>query len=202
MIEGVAGPESANNAASSGAFVPLLTLGIPSSGTTAVLIGAFVILGITPGPRLMTEHPDVTWGLIASMYVGNVMLLAQNILLVPLFIWLLRVSRDVMPVIVATVCVVGVYSVDFSMLDVWFMLIFTALGYCFKVTGIPGAPLVIALVLGQNAEYSLRQSLVISMGSPEIFFTRPISIVLFAIAGACLLWPLIRSRLRGLEETE
>jgi putative tricarboxylic transport membrane protein len=130
------------------------------------------------------------------------MLLAQNILLVPLFIWLLRVSRDVMPVIVATVCVVGVYSVDFSMLDVWFMLIFTALGYCFKVTGIPGAPLVIALVLGQNAEYSLRQSLVISMGSPEIFFTRPISIVLFAIAGACLLWPLIRSRLRGLEETE
>jgi putative tricarboxylic transport membrane protein len=202
MIEGVSGPESANNAASSGAFVPLLTLGIPSSGTTAVLIGAFIILGIQPGPRMMTEHPDIAWGLIASMYVGNVMLLAQNILLVPFFIWLLRVSRNVMPVIVATVCVVGVYSVDFSMWDVWLMLIFTALGYVFKLAGIPGAPLVIALVLGQSAEFALRQSLVISMGSPTIFFMRPISIVVFALAAACLLYPLIRDRLRGLEETE
>jgi putative tricarboxylic transport membrane protein len=202
MIQGVAGPESANNAASSGAFVPLLTLGIPGSGSTAVLIGAFIILGITPGPRMMTEHPDITWGLIASMYVGNVMLLAQNILLVPLFIWLLRVSRNIMPVIVATVCVVGVYSVDNSMSDVWLMLLFTALGYGFRLAGIPGAPLVIALVLGQSAEYSLRQSLVISMGSPTIFFTRPICIVLFGLSAACLLWPLIRDRMRGLEETE
>jgi putative tricarboxylic transport membrane protein len=202
MIEGVAGPESANNSASSGAFVPLLTLGIPGSGSTAVLIGAFIILGIQPGPRMMTEHPDIAWGLIASMYVGNVMLLAQNILLVPFFIWLLRVSRNVMPVIVATVCVVGVYSIDFSMWDVWLMLMFTALGYVFRVVGIPGAPLVIALVLGQSAEFSLRQSLVISMGSPAIFFTRPISIVLFALAAACLLYPLVRDRLRGLEETE
>lgn len=202
MLEGVAGPESANNAATSGAFVPLLTLGIPSSGSTAVLIGAFIILGIQPGPRLMTEHPDVTWGLIASMYVGNIMLLFQNIVLVPLFIWLLRISRNVMPVIVATVCVVGVYSVDFSMWDVWLMLIFTALGYVFRMAGIPGAPLVIALVLGQNAEFTLRQSLVISMGSPEIFVTRPISIAVFGLAAICLLYPLVRGRLRGLEETE
>jgi len=202
MLEGVAGPESANNAASSGAFVPLLTLGFPGSGSTAVLIGAFIILGIQPGPRMMTQHPDVAWGLIASMYVGNFMLLAQNILLVPLFIWLLRVSRNIMPVVVATVCVVGVYSVESSMWDVWLMLIFTALGYIFRVAGIPGAPLVIALVLGQKAEFSFRQSLVISMGSPEIFFTRPICIVLFAAAAACLLYPLIRERVRGLEETE
>jgi putative tricarboxylic transport membrane protein len=202
MIEGVAGPESANNSASSGAFVPLLTLGIPGSSTTAVLIGAFVLLGIQPGPRMMTEHADVTWGLIASMYVGNVMLLAQNILLVPLFIWLLRVGRQVMPVIVACICVVGVYSIDNSMWEVWIMVIFTALGYAFKSAGIPAAPLVIALVLGQSAEYSLRQSLVISMGSPGIFFTRPICIVLFAIALLCLTWPLIRDRMRGLEEAE
>jgi putative tricarboxylic transport membrane protein len=202
MIEGVAGPESANNSASSGAFVPLLTLGIPGSSTTAVLIGAFVLLGIQPGPRMMTEHADVTWGLIASMYVGNVMLLAQNILLVPLFIWLLRVGRQVMPVIVACICVVGVYSIDNSMWEVWIMVIFTALGYAFKSAGIPAAPLVIALVLGQSAEYSLRQSLVISMGSPGIFFTRPICIVLFAIAVLCLTWPLIRDRMRGLEEAE
>jgi len=202
MIEGVAGPESANNAASSGAFVPLLALGIPGSGSTAVLIGAFIILGIQPGPRLMTEHPDITWGLIASMYVGNGMLLAQNILLVPFFIWLLRVSRNIMPVIVATVCVVGVYSVDFSMWDVWLMLIFTALGYIFRVAGVPGAPLVIALVLGQSAEFALRQSLVISMGSASVFFTRPICVIVLATAAACLLYPLIRSKLRGLEETE
>jgi putative tricarboxylic transport membrane protein len=167
-----------------------------------VLIGAFIILGIQPGPRMMSEHPDIAWGLIASMYVGNVMLLAQNILLVPFFIWLLRVSRNVMPVVVATICVVGVYSVNFSMWDIWLMLIFTALGYIFKVAGIPGAPLVIALVLGQSAEMALRQSLVISMGSPEIFFTRPICIVVFTIAAACLLYPLIRDRMRGLEETE
>jgi putative tricarboxylic transport membrane protein len=202
VIQGVAGPESANNAATSGAFVPLLTLGIPSSGTTAVLVGAFIILGITPGPRLMTEHPDVVWGLIASMYVGNVMLLFQNILLIPLFIWLLKVSRNVLPVIVATICVVGVYSVNNSMLDVWFMLLFTALGYGFKVTGIPAAPMVIALILGHDAEYALRQSLVISMGSPAVLFTRPICAVLFAVAAACLLYPLVRDRFRGLEETE
>lgn len=202
MLEGVAGPESANNAASSGAFVPLLTLGIPGSGTTAVLLGAFVMTGIQPGPRLMVDHPDVTWGLIASMYVGNVMLVAQNILLIPLLIWMLKVSRNVMPVIVATICVIGVYGVHFSMWDVWLMLLFTALGYLFKVADIPVAPLVIGLVLGQLTEYALRQSLVISMGSAEIFFTRPICIAVFALAAVSLLYPLIRDRLRGLEETE
>jgi putative tricarboxylic transport membrane protein len=202
MIEGVAGPESANNSASSGAFVPLLTLGIPGSGSTAVLLGAFVILGIQPGPRMMTDHGDVAWGLIASMYVGNLMLLAQNILMVPLFVWLLRISRNVMPVIVATICVVGVYSIDNSMWEVWVMLIFTALGYAFKIAQIPAAPLVIALVLGQSAEYALRQSLVISMGSPMVFFERPICIVLLTITMLCLLYPLVRDRLRGLEETE
>jgi putative tricarboxylic transport membrane protein len=202
MIEGVAGPESANNSASSGAFVPLLTLGIPGSATTAVLIGAFVLLGIQPGPRMMTQHADVAWGLIASMYVGNIMLLGQNILLVPLFIWLLRVGRQVMPVIVASICVIGVYSINNSLWEVWIMLLFTALGYAFKSAGIPAAPLVIALVLGDSAEYSLRQSLVISMGDPLIFFSRPISIVLLLIAALCLLYPLVRNRLRGLEEQE
>ena len=97
-----------------------------------MLIGAFVLLGIQPGPRMMTEHADVAWGLIASMYVGNIMLLAQNILLVPLFIWLLRVGRQVMPVIVASICVIGVYSIDYSMWEVWIMVIFTALGDAFN----------------------------------------------------------------------
>jgi len=202
MLEGVAGPESANNAASSGAFVPLLSLGIPGSATTAVLVGAFIILGIQPGPRLFSEHGDVVWGLIASMYVGNVMLLLQNILLVPFFVWILKISQSTLPVIVATLCVTGVYSVNNSLTDVWLMLIFTALGYGFKAARIPAAPLIIALVLGASAEYALRQSLVISMGSAGIFFTRPICIVLFLIAALCLLYPLVRNRLRGLEETE
>jgi putative tricarboxylic transport membrane protein len=202
MLEGVAGPESANNSASSGAFVPLLALGIPGTATTSVLIGAFIVLGIQPGPRLFTDHADVAWGLIASMYVGNVMLLAQNILLVPFFIWLFVISQKTLPVIVTSLCVIGVYSVDNSMWDIWLMLIFTVLGYGFKATGIPAAPLVMALVLGSDAEYALRQSLVISMGSPMVFLERPICVVLFLIAGACLLYPLIRARFKGLVETE
>jgi putative tricarboxylic transport membrane protein len=202
MLEGVAGPESANNSASSGAFVPLLALGIPGSASTAVLVGAFIILGIQPGPRLFTDHADVVWGLIASMYVGNVMLLLQNILLIPFFIWVLKASKDTLPVIVASLCVIGVYSVENSMWDVWMMLAFTALGYGFKVARIPAAPLIIALVLGQSAEYALRQSLVISMGSPWVFFSRPICIVLLSVAAICLLYPLVRQRFRGLEETE
>ncbi|MCS0497173.1 tripartite tricarboxylate transporter permease [Ancylobacter mangrovi] len=201
-LEGVAGPESANNAASSGAFVPLLALGIPGSATTAVLIGAFIILGIQPGPRLFTEHADVAWGLIASMYVGNLMLLAQNILLVPFFIWLFVISERTLPVIVASLCVIGVYSVDNSMWDIWLMIAFTVLGYGFRASGIPAAPLVIALVLGPDAENALRQSLVISMGSPTVFFERPISLALLVVAFLCLLYPLVRHRFKSVIETE
>jgi putative tricarboxylic transport membrane protein len=202
MLEGVAGPESANNAASSGAFVPLLALGIPGTATTSVLIGAFIILGIQPGPRLFTEHADVAWGLIASMYVGNVMLLAQNILLVPFFIWLFVISQRTLPIIVMSLCVVGVYSVDNSMWDVWLMLMFTVIGYGFKASGIPAAPLVMALVLGADAENALRQSLVISAGSPFIFLERPICIVLLVVAALCLFYPMIRSRFKSVVETE
>ena len=167
-----------------------------------MLVGAFIILGIQPGPRLMTENPDVVWGLIAK-HVRRQRHAARPKYSPRSTVHLaVAVPRSLMPVVVATICVVGVYSVDFSMWDVWLMLIFTALGYIFRVAGIPGAPLVIALVLGQSAEFSLRQSLVISMGLPEIFFTRPICIVLFGIAAACLLDPLIIYRMRGLEETE
>jgi len=201
-LQGVAGPESANNSASSGAFVPLLALGIPGSATTSVLIGAFIVLGIQPGPRLFTDHADVAWGLIASMYVGNIMLIVQNILLVPFFIWLFVVSQRTLPVIVTSLCVIGVYSVGNSMWDIWLMLIFTVLGYGFKAAKIPAAPLVIALVLGSDTENALRQSLVISMGSPTVFFQSPICLVLFAIAGLSLLYPLIRPRMKAVVETE
>jgi putative tricarboxylic transport membrane protein len=189
---GVAGPESANNAASSGAFVPLLSLGIPGSSTTAVLLGALVLLGIQPGPRLFAEHPDVVWGLIASLYIGNVMLLIQNTVMVPFFVWLLRVAQKVLPVIVATLCFIGVYSINNSMTDIWIMLAFTVLGCLFKYADIPASPVIIALVLGPMAEASFRQALVISSGSPLVFFTHPISAVLLLISALTLIYPLLR----------
>lgn len=196
-IQGVAGPESANNAASTGSFVPLLSLGIPSSGTSAVLLGAFVMLGIQPGPGLFAENPDVVWGLIASMYIGNIMLLILNTAFIPSFIWLLKISQRTLSVIVATMCFVGVYSLSYSMFDVWLMIFFTILGYAFKVYGVPGAPLVIALVLGGQMEYSLRQSLVMSMGSPSIFFERPISAVLVTLTLLILVGPPILEKFRN-----
>jgi putative tricarboxylic transport membrane protein len=189
---GVSGPESANNAASSGAFVPLLALGIPGSSTTAVLLGALVLLGIQPGPRLFTEHPDVVWGLIASLYIGNVLLLIQNTLMVPFFVWLLRVGQKVLPVVVATLCFIGVYSINNSMTDIWIMLVFAVLGYLFKLVDIPASPVIIALVLGPMAENSFRQSLVISAGSPAIFISHPISVALLLLSAATLLYPLFR----------
>ena len=195
MLNGVAGPESANNSASSAEFVPLLALGIPGSSTTAVLLGAFILLGIQPGPRLFTEHADIAWGLIASLYIGNVMLFVQNTAMIPLFVWLLRVSQRCLPVIVTTLCFLGVYSINNSMIDVWMMLAFAALGYAFKVCDIPAAPLIIALVLGPAAENALRQSLVISMGSPWIFFLRPISGSLLALAALSFLLPPLQRRL-------
>lgn len=191
---GVAGPESANNAASSGAFVPLLALGIPSSSTTAVLLGALVLLGIQPGPRLFTEHPDVVWGLIASLYIGNVMLLIQNTVMVPFFIWLLRVAQGVMPVIVVTLCFIGVYSINNSMTDVWLMVGFSLLGYVFKTLEIPPSPLIIALVLGPMAEHSFRQALVISAGSPWVFFSHPISVTVLILAAMTLILPRLKRR--------
>ncbi|EWY40705.1 hypothetical protein N825_32785 [Skermanella stibiiresistens SB22] len=189
---GVAGPESANNAASSGAFVPLLSLGIPGSSTTAVLLGALVLLGIQPGPRLFAEHPDVVWGLIASLYIGNVMLLIQNTVMVPFFVWLLRVAQKVLPVVVATLCFIGVYSINNSMTDIWIMLAFTVLGCLFKYADIPASPVIIALVLGPMAEASFRQALVISSGSPLVFLTHPISAVLLLISALTLIYPLLR----------
>ncbi len=198
-LQGVAGPESANNSASSGAFVPLLALGIPGSATTAVLLGAFILLGVQPGPRLFTDHPDVVWGLIASMYIGNFLLLVQNTVFIPVFVWLLKVSQRSLPVVVATLCFVGVYSINNAMSDVWMMLIFAALGYAFKAGKIPASPLIIALVLGQNTEYALRQSLVISMGSPWIFLTRPICLSLLVVSAFSLFFPLIRNRFKGSE---
>jgi putative tricarboxylic transport membrane protein len=199
-IEGVAAPEAANNAASTGALVPLMVLGIPGSGTTAVMLGALTLYGLRPGPLLMSTNPDVFWGLVASMYVGNLMLLVLNLPLAPLFASILRVPYSALVPIIMGISLVGVYSVENSVFDVGVTLVFGAIGFLMRVYGYPTAPLVLALVLGPMMEKALRQSLQMSLGSPEIFVTRPVSAIVLLVAVIAVLAPLaswIRSRGRG-----
>ncbi|HET8570124.1 MAG TPA: tripartite tricarboxylate transporter permease [Candidatus Limnocylindria bacterium] len=195
-IEGVAAPESANNAATAGAMVPLLALGIPGSATTAVLLAAFILYGLRPGPLLLTEHPEIFWGLIASMYVGNVMLLFLNLPAAPLFASLLRLPYSVIAAGILGISLAGAYSLNNSIFDIWVALAFGVLGYAMKRLGFPAAPLILALVLGPLLEMSLRQSLTISHGSLAIFATRPASAVLLLIGLLGLtgpaLWRLLR----------
>ncbi len=174
-IEGVAAPESANNAAVAGAFVPLLTLGVPGSGATAVMLGVILMFGLRPGPLLFETKPDFVWGLIASMYIGNVMLLIMNLPGVPVFASLTRVPYQIlMPAIVAF-SLVGTFALNNNMADVFIMLLFGVIGYLLRKADYPPAALVLALVLGPMVEKALRQSLVMSQGDFSIFFTRPIA---------------------------
>ncbi|ACZ40405.1 MAG: tripartite tricarboxylate transporter permease [Sphaerobacter thermophilus] len=194
-IEGVAAPESANNAASAAAMIPLLTLGIPGSGTTAVLLGGFLLWGLRPGPLLFTEHPDFAWGLIASMYIGNVMLVLLNMFAIPLFASALRVSYPIQASFIVMFAVVGAYSLGNNPIDVLFMGIFGLLGFIMKRLDFPAAGLILGLVLGPLAEQNLRRSLTLSHGDWSIFFTRPISGALMVLAITALLWPVIRSQI-------
>jgi putative tricarboxylic transport membrane protein len=180
-VAGVAGPESANNAASTGAFVPMLALGIPTGPVTAVLIAALLIHGVPPGPTLVSDHPKVFWGFVASMYVGNLMLLALNLPLVGLFVNLLRIPYAYLYPLIIMFCVIGVYEVNHSIVDVWIMLIMGVVGYGLKKFGLDPAPLVLGLVISPLFEMSLRQSLIMSNGNWTIFFQRPIAGVLLAI---------------------
>jgi len=174
-IEGVAGPEAANNSASSGAFIPLMTLGIPSNVVMAMLFSGLLIHGLQPGPLLIKENPDLFWGVIASMYIGNVMLLVLNLPLIGVWVQLLKVPfRFLFPIIILF-CIVGVYSVNNSLLDVGLMILFGIFGYLMKKFDYEPAPLVLAYVLGPMLEQAMRQSLRMSNGSFTIFFTRPIS---------------------------
>jgi putative tricarboxylic transport membrane protein len=185
-VAGVAGPESANNAASTGAFVPMLALGLPTGPVTAVLMAALLVHGVPPGPTLVSDHPQVFWGFVASMYVGNLMLLALNLPLVGLFVNLLRIPYSYLYPLVVMFCVVGVYAVNNSIVDVWIMLIMGALGYLLRKFGLDPAPLVLGLVISPTFELSLRQSLVMSNGNWMIFFNRPIALALIVIAAALL----------------
>ena len=186
-MAGVAGPESANNAASTGAFVPMLALGIPTGPVTAVLIAALLIHGVPPGPTLVNDHPNVFWGFVASMYVGNLMLLALNLPLVGLFVNLLRIPYAYLYPLIIMFCVIGVYEVNHSIVDVWIMLIMGVVGYALKKFGFDPAPLVLGLVIAPIFEMSLRQSLIMSDGAWTIFVQRPIALVLLCICAVLLL---------------
>lgn len=192
IIEGVAAPEGANNAAAGGAFVPLLTLGIPGSGTTAVLMGALLIHGLRPGPMLFQNNPDFVWGLIASMYIGNVMLIILNLPLIGMWVSLLRVPYKALMPLIVTISAVGVFATDNNIFDMWVMFFSGIIGYLMRKLDFPAAPAVLALVLGPMVERSLRQSLTISHGNLSIFFTRPISAALTIFALLSLFAPLFR----------
>ncbi len=200
VIEGVAAPEGANNAAAGGAFVPLLTLGIPGSGTTAVLMGALLIHGLRPGPMLFQNNPDFVWGLIASMYIGNVMLIILNLPLIGMWVSLLRVPYKALMPLIITISAVGVFATDNNIFDMWVMFFSGIIGYLMRKLDFPAAPAVLALVLGPMVERSLRQSLTISHGNLAIFFTRPISATLTIFALLSLFAPLFRIGWRKLRK--
>jgi putative tricarboxylic transport membrane protein len=200
MDYGVAAPESANNAASTGSLLPMLTLGIPGSPTTAILLGGMVIWGLEPGPRLFTQETEFVWGLIASLYAANLFALLVNIVFIPLLIMVLRTPFTILAPVIFILCVIGGYAPTQDMHDVWLMLIFGVVGYLLRKLDYPMAPAVLAIVLGPIAEASMRQSLLINHGNPSIFFTRPISGSITVVAIVLLLLPalkLLKARLAG-----
>ena len=190
--EGVAAPEAANNAASTGSMLPMLTLGIPGSPTTAILLGGMVIWGLEPGPLLFVEHQDFVWGLIASLYAANVFALLINIAFIPAFIWVLKLPFTILAPIIFVLCIVGGYAPTLDMHDVWLMLIFGIAGYLLRKLDYPMAPAVLAIVLGPLAETSMRQSLLISSGSLMVFFERPIAGTIMVMAIILFLLPLVK----------
>jgi putative tricarboxylic transport membrane protein len=194
-IEGVAAPESANNAAATAAMVPMLTLGIPGSATTAIMLGGLMMWGLRPGPMLFEKNPEFVWGLIASQYVANVMLLILSTAFIPLFVRALRVPYSILMPLIVIFCITGAYSLKNSVWDVGQMLVFGVLGYLMKKLGYSPAALVLALVLGPMAERALRQSLIISDAGIGIFFLRPISAVLMVAAIAAIAVPASRALL-------
>jgi putative tricarboxylic transport membrane protein len=192
-IEGVAAPESANNAAATAAMVPMLTLGIPGSATTAIMLGGLMMWGLRPGPMLFEKNPQFVWGLIASQYIANVLLLIMSTLAIPLFVRALRIPYSILMPLIIVFCVTGAYSLKNSLFDVGAMLVFGAVGYLMKKLGYSPAALVLALVLGPLAERALRQSLIISDAGLGILFMRPISAVLTAAALLAVAVPVARA---------
>jgi putative tricarboxylic transport membrane protein len=186
-LEGVAGPEAANNAAASASFVPMLTLGIPGNPAIAMIFAALLIQGVTPGPFLLRDHPQLFWGVIASMYIGNVMLLILNLPLVGLWVQMLKIPYAILAPGIVLICAIGVYSMKNNIDDVVMMVLFGLLGYILRKLQFELGPILLAFVLGRILERSLRQALLISRGDLSIFFTKPISAALLAIAALMIL---------------
>ena len=188
-IEGVVAPETANNAGSTSSFIPLMTLGIPTNAAIAMIFVAMMIHGIRPGPMLLQEHPDMFWGVIASMFVGNAILLSLNLPLVGIWASLLRVPYKYLVLVIITVCIIGAYSVNFAAFDVGMMVLFGVFGYLIRRVGFQVVPLVLALILAPKLERAFQQSMVMGMGSLTIFVKRPISLVFVVVIGLILLKP-------------
>ncbi len=198
-IEGVAGPESANNSDTAGALVPLLTLGVPGGGATAVLMGAFIMYGIQPGPLLFEKRPDLVWGLVDSMYIGNIMLLILNLPLIGLFVRLLYIPSAILYPLIVAISVIGTYAINGSMLDLYMILGFGIVGYVFDKVDIPVAPLVLSLVLGGIMEQSFRQAMTISGADPAIFVKSGISMTLIALSVISISLPFIMPKIKAMK---
>lgn len=190
-IEGVAGPEAANNAAAGGAFIPLMTLGIPPNVIMALLLGAFIIHGLQPGPLMMSQNPGIFWGIIASMYVGNIMLLVLNMPLIGMWVQVLKAPYKILFPLILMFCIVGVFASGNAVFDVFVMIATGVLGYLMRKFGYEAAPLVLAFVLGPMLENNLRKGLILSEGNFDIFVTRPISLACLAVAALLLVAPLL-----------
>jgi putative tricarboxylic transport membrane protein len=191
VIEGVAAPEAANNAATVGAMVPLLTLGLPSSATAAILLGAINIFGLRPGPLLAIERPDFFWAVVASMYIGNVMLVILNLPLVGLWVSILRIPYSILLPFIVLFTVIGTYAINTNVFDVWVMLGFGILGWLMRKFDYPAAPVVLALVLGPQLETNFRRAVTISRGDYTTFLTHPIAAIILIIAVLSLVWPVL-----------
>ena len=191
-IEGVAAPESANNSAATSSFIPLLTLGVPGNASIAMIFAALLIHGVRPGPLLVTEKPEVFWGLVASMYIGNVMLLLLNLPLIGIWVKLLKVPYPLLAPLILVFVIIGAYSVNNSVFDVGVTVAFGVFGYLIRIFDFEPAPLVLAMILGPQLEASLRRSLIYSHGDLLIFFERPIAAVLMALALFMLFSPIFR----------
>jgi putative tricarboxylic transport membrane protein len=198
VLEGVVAPETAAHAAGTSALLPMITLGIPGSPTAAVLLGGLLIWGLQPGPLLFAEKPDFVWGLIASMYLGNVAGLIVVLSLVPLFAGILRIPFSIIAPVIVAICAIGAYTVNNAMQDIWFMLGFGVIGYLFKKLNYPLAPMVLALVLGNNAENAFRQAMLMSQGNMTIMWSNWLVGSITTLAVVMLFWPLLSRVLKAI----
>jgi len=198
LVEGVVAPETAAHAAGTAALLPMLTLGVPGSPTAAVLLGGLLIWGLQPGPLLFVEQKDFVWGLIASMYLGNIAGLIVVLTCVPLFAAILRVPFSVIAPVIMVICAIGAYTVHNSHFDIWMMVVFGVMGYMFRKLSYPLAPLVLAIVLGDRAEASFRQAMLLSEGDMSVFFSNALVGGMTGLALFLLCWPLLSAALGAL----